>query len=1498
MHSSNKQRIAFKSCTVLVSLLAFLANTLVPAYAQIPLSLPAPGTMIGLTAAYNPASARGLVIHPENPLRLDFIVDSGDSKLPQDELKEESNKLIKYFLAALTVPEKDLWVNLSPTEKDRIIPQAFGTTEMGRDLLAGDYILKQLTSSLLYPDGELGRNFWKRVNDKAKERFGASDVSVSTLSKVWIVPDKAVVYSKNNMVYVTSRHLKVMLDQDYVGMQINNVGARSPGPLQGGETPPLQDANVIGLEIIREIILPELEKEVNSGEHFAQLRQIYDATILATWFKRHLRQSILAKVYVGQNKVGGVDIEDKNAGQGIYEQYLAAFNKGAYSYIKEEYDPKADEPIPRKYFSGGVPLNEVDHILQETGKGAELAESKSDKFLASADFSPVNSRVEIKDVHIRMSPAVSSSAIVTQPLADIPEDLLERTENFGDLVTAFVNFITTRNYSTDEMQIAASGHLLEFKARKLLGDQISANQVIEDLFRHVGAMGIGYSASFQVQQVLRMLENKTWTEGLRGQIILSKEFVNNLKTVIANNDRDHSDENIIDIASLIVMLYENGWLEDQSLLHDIVDPLQKIIHSQNPGDRIEAVTLFLRLPNKDEDLRIVEWKSLASVAMATILEGRYGYQGSREFMIPVRNIRFLLALKNKNLISPEEINAKLISPLLADIKHQFQFKLEEQHLVLLEALADAGLFDKSSAKNVVEYLKQINDVVPEYMKEFRVQFLLLLDKFRILGLTGEDITTEWIKNSVRDLNLERNDIDALMLLTQYADPAQAGTEEFKGTLNALYDSFFGKLKYFNSNDYREKVIRAVGVFATLKAKGYITEEELKTKLLDPLLNITFHSIPYQVQNDGLTVLNECINQNLTYSGLEVDVLPLLKRIVFTPGTDGNGRRKAMGVWVNILTKNENLLVPYQAIAEYRDTVFADGAKADDPLLERKLKIIRMHEQLNSFDVNDVKYISRLADQTQDLAMYERLLKILQKWSLEGSAEAQNYLESRLGKFLARKPDSGQTFVLESARENILINAVLGSSRLRSLLPIVTEAKFPVAMRSAILGRLAEAGYVDSNYEEFHQMKYSPAQYLEVITQVHKVFGVIVPKVIAERLLAGEISIDHLKSKQPALQALIAQNDHRALIVALSKDVELMFDYYLLHQSPYQYQGTDSMSFNRFQKLVMDAAEKLEENNEDVVKVQLVQGYIQAGLDAERANQIAENLLKGRAPLPNDSPYLDRDGNFIPQRIDVLANLDGNIIAQNAKASFQSSVQGIVTLLKINDLVGRISKGIGMRFKDQPEKQAALTERLKKLEAEIYLGTDIEKLFSEMMALNDEIYPPEGRKGDLNTMIAQKINMAIRNMPAHYRKMIETKEGIPVDDSRILLENMNIDALTRDNMDSMVKALAEREKTKKLSYLEEKLIQSPDVLPVLPGQVILAYFLELFGRVRLTEGIDEEKFFSIINDYEGHLINALENYRDALNQQLDFSDIPKVIYVDFISKFNLLEFFRFADGAHC
>src|SRR5271167_4253766 len=100
----------------------FIFQSSLPIYASQGnlLNLPEPGKMISLSSKFVPAYVKGISIYPDDPFKFDFIIDTGDMKLNDQQFKEESNKLIKYFMAALTVPEKEDWVNLSPYEKDRI----------------------------------------------------------------------------------------------------------------------------------------------------------------------------------------------------------------------------------------------------------------------------------------------------------------------------------------------------------------------------------------------------------------------------------------------------------------------------------------------------------------------------------------------------------------------------------------------------------------------------------------------------------------------------------------------------------------------------------------------------------------------------------------------------------------------------------------------------------------------------------------------------------------------------------------------------------------------------------------------------------------------------------------------------------------------------------------------------------------------------------------------------------------------------------------------------------------------------------------------------------------------------------------------------------------------------------------------------------------------------------------------------------------------------------
>lgn len=307
--------------------------------------LPQPGALLEQSLQYTPPLLKGLQLSADNPLSINFLIDQGQETWNQNSKEMEYRRLVKYFLASLTIPEKDLWVNLSPFEGERIISDQFGRTEMGRDLLAQDYVLKQLTASLIYPEKALGQEFWGKLYKEAAARLGTSDLPFNTFNKVWIVPDKAVLYEKNSTVMLVNFHLKVLLEEDYIARQ-NNLDTTTDA------------TSDLTKKALREVILPAIEKEVNEGANFAQLRQITSALLLATWFKRYYQAGLLGQIYSDQSKVSGVDIKnDQQERQRIYSQYVEAFRKGAYNYIREVIDPKTQEVTPRKYFSGGYKID-------------------------------------------------------------------------------------------------------------------------------------------------------------------------------------------------------------------------------------------------------------------------------------------------------------------------------------------------------------------------------------------------------------------------------------------------------------------------------------------------------------------------------------------------------------------------------------------------------------------------------------------------------------------------------------------------------------------------------------------------------------------------------------------------------------------------------------------------------------------------------------------------------------------------------------------------------------------------------------------------------------------------------------------------------------------------------------------------------------------------------------------------------------------------------------
>lgn len=271
------------------------------------LGLVEPTQMLKLSRDFQDPVLKGLKINPNDISDISFLVDSGNSNKLS---KTESQRLINYFLAALAIDNESLWVNLSPYEANRIIDSKLENTELGRDMLSQDYILKQLSSSLTHPKSELGKSYWQKMDHNISE------------SKIWISADKVEIFEKSNAVFINKALLKVESEDKQSKLALNE-------------------------------LIENIKNDVNNGKNFAKLRQIYHSVILARWFKNKFKESVY-RGYIEQNNLSAIDDISPEIKDKIWNLYCESFNKGVYDTVKLDSINKR-----KRYFSGGLVLNNL-----------------------------------------------------------------------------------------------------------------------------------------------------------------------------------------------------------------------------------------------------------------------------------------------------------------------------------------------------------------------------------------------------------------------------------------------------------------------------------------------------------------------------------------------------------------------------------------------------------------------------------------------------------------------------------------------------------------------------------------------------------------------------------------------------------------------------------------------------------------------------------------------------------------------------------------------------------------------------------------------------------------------------------------------------------------------------------------------------------------------------------------------------------------------------------
>jgi len=271
--------------------------------------LPSPTCLLLRSRTYEAPLLKGLRFDPAQPQYITFFIDGEDAA---DVSRSQAKKQIEYFLAALTMPQDDIWVNLSPYEKERMIPDALSKTALGRDLLAQDYLLKLFSSSMTHPDTESGRVYWEHM-----AALG-NGVQSKGAGKVFVVPKQYEILVDGDVACIGSTSIDVAFENDQLAM--------------------------------RECVLPKIKAEVETGEQFAYLRQMFNSIALAIWFKQ--TYGAVYRGYIDGKHLAGIERGDASYAREVFSKYERSFVRGVYDCRRQ--NTENGRRVVRQYFSGGI----------------------------------------------------------------------------------------------------------------------------------------------------------------------------------------------------------------------------------------------------------------------------------------------------------------------------------------------------------------------------------------------------------------------------------------------------------------------------------------------------------------------------------------------------------------------------------------------------------------------------------------------------------------------------------------------------------------------------------------------------------------------------------------------------------------------------------------------------------------------------------------------------------------------------------------------------------------------------------------------------------------------------------------------------------------------------------------------------------------------------------------------------------------------------------------
>ncbi|MCX3059986.1 hypothetical protein [Streptomyces beihaiensis] len=267
----------------------------------------------------------------------------------------------------LVLGPNTFWVNLNPDQPDRIIDPKLGQTYAGRALLDADWHMKQTSAKLLDPKTALGSEFW--------DKFAHTGKTSCYSSRLWIVPGDVQVRESGDSLYVLKADLRVRtepIDLSLAGRSACN-------------TDPQATAHNAALD--KRLIIPKVQKAVNTDPQYAPIRQAFMARVVAQWIRdRHAEghRTSFDKL-IDSGNLGPAKLKGPWRPQQVFQNYVRAVKEGDFTYHYTRH--VGGTTMIYKLTVGGVDFSKV-----HSSKLSEAAMNKAipglEKTVRSAGESP------------------------------------------------------------------------------------------------------------------------------------------------------------------------------------------------------------------------------------------------------------------------------------------------------------------------------------------------------------------------------------------------------------------------------------------------------------------------------------------------------------------------------------------------------------------------------------------------------------------------------------------------------------------------------------------------------------------------------------------------------------------------------------------------------------------------------------------------------------------------------------------------------------------------------------------------------------------------------------------------------------------------------------------------------------------------------------------------------------------------------------------------------